>query len=75
MAIVQNGDPGGIITPVLELSQALQDQRRRISFADIADNAAHYFFVPFMLLRFCSVQPSRIRSCRSLNANAPAGMS
>jgi hypothetical protein len=75
VSVVQNRDPGGIIAPVLELSQAFQDQRRRIPFADIADDAAHYFFAPFMLLRFCSVQPSRTRSWRSLKASAPAGTS
>src|SRR5687767_158098 len=75
MAIVQNGDPGGIVAPVLEFSQTLQNQRRRVSFTDISDNTAHYLLIPFIFSRFCSVQPSRTRSCRSLKANAPAGTS
>src|SRR5688500_67936 len=75
LAILQNGDPGGIVAPVLELSQTLQDQRRRVSFTDVSDNAAHYFLIPFIFSRFCSVQPSRTRSWRSLKANAPAGTS
>src|SRR5688572_10953618 len=75
LAVVENRNAGRIVTPVLELSKAFQNQWRRVATADISDNTAHYFLVPFIFMRFCSVQPSRSRSCLSLKTRAPSGTS
>src|ERR1044071_3671659 len=75
MAVVQNRNTGGIVTAIFQFSQALENEGRCFACADVADDAAHYFLLPFIFLRFCSVQPWRSCSSRGLNTKAPAGMS
>src|ERR1044071_9811757 len=75
LAVAENRDAGGVVAAVFELAQAFQYKRRCFPLPDISDDAAHYFLFPFILARFCSVQPSRIFSSRWLNTSAPAGTS
>jgi hypothetical protein len=38
---VVNGQPGGVVTAVFELSQPVQKHRRSVFRSDVADDAAH----------------------------------
>src|ERR1051325_11513557 len=52
MAAVQNPKTSRIVTAIFEFSQALENKGRCFACADIADDAAHLFFVSFHLFPF-----------------------
>ena len=76
MAVGQDGDPGGVVTPVLELSEAFQNERCRVPFADITDDATHYFFnsLHFLALPLRPTFPHPLLPLIE-RPDAPAGMS